>query len=195
MEYRPINEEIVKDVLRNRDEKIRTIHEKMANLYQEAGKDAVLQNIALPAQNLTGMPGAKGNHKDLSDVLLAYQKQYARRNAELREVLWELSDEEEQIYRIWGCFNALDNPFYSILDRLYVKGEKYQSVEQEMGICHNTFENNRAQAVKLIMMHYESELSIAEIIRRDRSRRKINKKGKGRKKEQGMQQMSISDFI
>ena len=58
----------------------------------------------------------------------------------------------------------IDRGEHDIIDRLYVKGELYKSVEQDMGLNHRIFEGKRKQAIRDIQKLYESDLSNAQII-------------------------------
>ena len=190
-----ISEAAVKDILRNREKKINNIHKKMYALHKELGStDDVLETAALPAIKSDGMPGARGTHQDLSDVYLSYQKQLISRNEEIRKIMWSLVEEEERISRVWACFYALDDPYYSILNSIYVENQLYQTVENDFEMSHKTFEKNRQHAVSLIIKFFESGESIADLMNRYRTTdtRKTSKtKGKKKKQSNGYNQMSF----
>ena len=140
MKMTKMTEDRVKNILRFRNSKLKNIHQKMISLYEDANDtDSVLETVALPAQNISGMPGARGEHKDLGNVLINYQNELYRRNAEIREMMWALSQEEQSINRVWACFHVLEEPYYDIIRRLYVVGELYQTVEHESGLTHSYF--------------------------------------------------------
>lgn len=104
---RKISENEVKDILRNYDRKIESIHQQMLNLYEELDCDSLMSEVAFPAADTFGMPGAKGNHGDLSNVLLAYQSKRYERKMEVLAMMWELTEEEEVLRRIWRCMPCL----------------------------------------------------------------------------------------
>ena len=36
-------------------------------------------------------------------------------------MMWALSDQEETVSRVWACFYALEDPYFSILRAVYVE--------------------------------------------------------------------------
>lgn len=195
---RILDEAAVKDILQNREKKIENIHKKMLSLYQELGRnDEVLETVAYPKSELKGMPGGKGNHKDLGDVLFQYNHQLCNRNEEIRKIMWELVEEEDSISRLWACFYALNDPFYSILNALYVENQLYQTVENNFDMSHKTFEKYRQRGMELLLRLYNSGESIAKLMRRHETENSSSKKeGKG-KKNQGneeYEQISLLSF-
>ena len=159
-----VSEMMIKEILRHKDQKIDTIHRKMLNLYEELDSNDSVP-AALPSIKSDGMPSGKGGHTDLGDVLISMQKQRYEHWEEVRRMMWELSEQENMINRVWACFNALEDPFYSILCQIYVNNQKYQSVEDEYDISHKTFEKKRQEGVYQIMRYYESSSSVSELMR------------------------------
>lgn len=190
-----MTEDRVKNILRFRNSKLKNIHQKMISLYEDANDtDSVLETVALPAQNISGMPGARGEHKDLGNVLINYQNELYRRNAEIREMMWALSQEEQSINRVWACFHVLEEPFYDIIRRLYVVGELYQTVEHESGLTHSYFDKKRMEGLQLIIEYYESGESISNLMYKYRSKKKSSKKEK-KKMQNSFQQLSLEDLM
>lgn len=171
-----INEEIIKDILLHKDEKITTIHNKMYSLYEETGRDSALSAAALPPVRLTGMPSAHGNHRDLGDVLLSYQRQRYQYNEEIWKMMWELTEEEQTINRVWACFHVLPEPYYSILRKLYVENQLYRVVEAESDLSHKTFEKHRSDGINLLIRFYGSGDSVADLMRKYRNKKNSKKK-------------------
>lgn len=200
-----IDEEMVKDILRERDREIKSIHEKMLSFYQELkSSDSLLEAVALPAlQGEAGMPSGKGGHKDLSDVLARYQRQLLAQDEEIRKIMWELAEQEKMVNRVWACFRALEEPYYSILHRMYVENQLYQAVEAGFGMSHKTFEKHRRQGIELVIWYYESGADIAELMRMRRGIGPCRKKNKGnsrekpqeRRSETGCGQISIAGYL
>lgn len=188
-----VNEEVVKDILRNKEKKIKNIHKKMLALYREleASEDMRARDV-LPAIRTDGMPGVKGRHKDLGDILLGYQRQQCERNEEIRKMMWALSEQEETISRVWACFYALDDPYYSILQALYVENQLYQAVENSFDISHKTFEKYRQHGISLIMGFYESGESIADLMRRHQTEAVSKKKSMAKKEAENAEYGQIS---
>lgn len=195
MKMTKMTEDRVKNILRFRNSKLKNIHQKMISLYEDANDtDSVLETVALPAQNISGMPGARGEHKDLGNVLINYQNELYRRNADIREMMWALSQEEQSINRVWACFHVLEEPFYDIIRRLYVVGELYQTVEHESGLTHSYFDKKRMEGLQLIIEYYESGESISNLMYKYRSKKKSSKKEK-KKMQNSFQQLSLEDLM
>jgi len=195
MEMTKMTEDRVKNILRFRNSKLKNIHQKMISLYEDANDtNSVLETVALPAQNISGMPGARGEHKDLGNVLISYQNELYRRNAEIREMMWALSQEEQSINRVWACFHVLEEPYYDILRRLYVVGELYQTVEHESGLTHSYFDKKRMEGLQLIIAYYESGESISNLMYKYRNKKKSSKKEK-KKMQNSFQQLSLEDLM
>lgn len=195
MKMTKMTEDRVKNILRFRNSKLKNIHQKMISLYEDANDtDSVLETVALPAQNISGMPGARGEHKDLGNVLINYQNELYRRNAEIREMMWALSQEEQSINRVWACFHVLEEPYYDIIRRLYVAGELYQTVEHESGLTHSYFDKKRMEGLQLIIEYYESGESISNLMYKYRNKKKSSKKEK-KKMQNSFQQLSLEDLL
>lgn len=194
---RSLDEAAVKDILQNREKKIDNIHRKMISLYQELERnDEVLETVAYPKTELSGMSGGKGNHKDLGDVLLQYNRQICNRNEEIRKIMWELVEEEDSISRLWACFYALNDPFYSILNALYVENQLYQAVENNFDMSHKTFEKYRQRGIELLLLFYNSDESIAKLMRSYSKEKTDKRRGRGKKeqKHNGYEQISFSSL-
>ena len=194
---RSLDEAAVKDILQNREKKIDNIHRKMISLYQELERnDEVLETVAYPKTELSGMSGGKGNHKDLGDVLLQYNRQICNRNEEIRKIMWELVEEEDSISRLWACFYALNDPFYSILNALYVENQLYQAVENNFDMSHKTFEKYRQRGIELLLLFYNSDESIAKLMRTYSKEKTDKRQGRGKKdhKHNGYVHISLSSL-
>lgn len=193
---RSINESEIKDILRNREEKTSNIRIKILNMYQELeNTEGLLLSTALPSTELRGMPGGKGGHKDLGDVLQQYYQRLYNRNEEIRSIMWALAEEEESISRVWVCFQALPDPYYSILRELYVENQLYQAVEDRFKGSHKTFERYRQKGIEQLLCFYYSGNSIAELMRRQNTGTVIKRKKKGKQntsqEKQEYEQMSF----
>lgn len=189
-----ISENEVKDILRNRKQKIKNIHEKLIRMYEESNLD-LLPEIALPAFKFDGMPGQKGGNRDLGDVLETYQKRQYARNMEIRETMWALSDQEDRINRVWACFCVLDDPYYTILDSLYVKNGLYETVEKDSDMSHKTFEKYRKEGIHLLVQFYESDESAVELMKNHYLKQNPSHKQKRMAPADGnYEQMSIEEW-
>lgn len=137
----------------------------MFDLYREIeDTDNILRSIALPSIQIPDVPAQGQNYMDTGDVLLRYRRQLYERNQEVRQIMWGLAEEEESICRVWNCFYALKDPYYSILYALYVENQIYQTVEIDYGWSHKTFEKKRKHGIKQILKFYESDLTANQLI-------------------------------
>lgn len=196
LEMRKLSETQIKDILRNREQKIANIHKKMFSLYRELeNTEEIMETAAFPSTEISGMPGRKGGHKDLGDVLLKYNRQIYNRSEEIRKIMWELAEEEESISRLWACFHALGEPYYSILYALYVENQLYQAVEDEFGSAHKTFEKYRKQGIQTLLLIYGSGDSIAELMRRQKPELRGKKKKKKGGAHREYEQINLSALL
>ena len=162
-----LTEKQIQKILRHRKGELSRIRDKMLMLYDDLKgihDSELMKGAALGSPRLTGMPSGKGEHRDLGDIYLKYRRAVYERDEELRKMMWYLSEEEDSICRVWLCFYALQDPYYTILKRLYVDGEKYQIVEAEFGGSHKTFEKHRSNAMTLMTKLYHSDMTDAQII-------------------------------
>lgn len=190
---RNLSETEIKDILRNREQKIESIHKKMFRLYREMEHtDEIMESVAFPSTNLSGLPGGKGGHKDLGDVLVKYNRQLYNRNEEIRRIMWELVEEEDSISRVWACFYALSEPYYSILYALYIENQLYQAVEDSFDVSHKTFEKYRQRGMELLLRLYNSGENVTKLMRRQETEND-SKKGKVKKAEE-YEQISLSSL-
>lgn len=192
MEGRHLDEERVKDILKNKDRKLETIHRKLLLLYESADRESLYGEAAISGVSMDadGVPGTRGMHRDLSDVLERINQMEHARWLELREIMWELSEQEDTINRVWACFYALEDPFFTILEELYVKGELYATVERDFGYSHKTFEKLRAEGIRLIIFFYESGDSAIELLKRNKYSTR-SRHSSGKKQEDTYGQMSL----
>lgn len=160
-----LTEHKVKSILQNKNQILKSTRDKRLQVYEMmADTESAITSSALPSSEVNFLPSGKGNHKDIGDVLLDYRNELRRRNQELRNFLWQLSEMEEGIIRTWSCFCALPDPYYGILKSLYVENQLYQAVEQDFGHSHKTFERYRKRAIQMIIQYYESSMSVSQLL-------------------------------
>lgn len=189
---RVYGEDDMKDILRNREEKLKNIRQKMFSLYNElSDTDALVRSVAVKTAGLSGMPTGKNTHQDTGDVLLRYQGQLQERNTEIRQIMWSLAEEEESICRVWNCFYALRDPYYAILNALYVENQVYQSVKEDFGCSHKTFEKKRKEGIDLLIQFYESRRTAGELI----CQAEKTRKPKARPQTNAYHQMSLQELL
>lgn len=155
-------------ILKEKDKRIECIHSKMMLLYtemknQEKRSDSLIMATALPARPTEGMPRGSG-HSDNLDVLYRYYRQKEENGTEIRMQMWRLSEEEEEIRRLWNCFLVIPEPFYGILCNLYVKKELYAVAQAAFGYSHRMFENKRKEGLELLTLLFNSKYTSLELI-------------------------------
>lgn len=195
-----LTEDEIKDILKHKEELIISIHDKMYMTKKEMSKtDDIIEMASFPSSQLNDMPGGKGEHKDLSDVLLKYYKYLNRQKEEYNELFWILIQRELRIERVWMCFLLLDEPYYSYIKKLYVDNEKYETVERESGYAGSTFRKYRKEAIELIIYFYESDKSMTELMELSQKKliehEKIIIEEKDDSSDAENHQISITDFM
>ena len=198
-----IDEQEIRDILRNRDQKLKVIEDKRTGLYQELNaiqdmRPADVLPSAGPYGHITNIGSTR---KDLDDVYENFQKQTRQRELAIREILWELKEREETILHVWDCLYILDEVYYSVLYGLYVEGLLYTTVEadhkKKYEISHMTFERYRKEGLELLMHYYNSGCSIPELMRMNKMTATHSGKRKGLKVEgsAGYTQISLLDLM
>ena len=195
--YLKMDSKKIKDVLRHHSELTQQIHKQVLEIREKLDEvqQQTIEIASYPKIDLSQEGGGRRTHKDLADVYLRYQKLVNEQEEQLAAEMYVLTIHAEGIHRLYLCFQTLIGEEHDIIDRLYVKGELYKSVEQDMGLNHRIFEGKRKQAIRDIQKLYESDLSNAQIICIQKENA-CGKKGK-RKVEQEYQyeQMSLNDLF
>ena len=163
MEYKVIDAEDVKNILKHRDDRISLIHRKMYTIQRDLrNTDDIIRSVSYPKSEMSGMPHA-GGVKGLEDVYDKYRRVLDDRKKEYADMVFELVEEEITIERVWLCYLALPYPYNDILRKLYVEKQLYKVVEQESGMAHSDFERKRNTAIMYILGNYMSEKSATEL--------------------------------
>uniref|UniRef100_UPI0040570C06 hypothetical protein n=1 Tax=Agathobacter sp. TaxID=2021311 RepID=UPI0040570C06 len=152
MKHKTMTEQQVKDILRNRETLLTSIHRKMSAIEQDMAKtDDMIETMSMPASPISGMPRGCIKQKDLGDVYRNYKKILKQRNEDYRTMFWELVMQEEMIERVWDAYMRLEEPYYSIINRMYVQSMLYAAVESESGWSRQVFEKKRKKGIQLIV--------------------------------------------
>ncbi len=155
-----ISEQFVKEVLRNKDAMLCTIRDKLCSINDEiSNTDEYLKAVALSSHPISDMPSGSGKKRDVSDMYEEYKAKRKQWTGEYAELGRELIRQEEIILRVWRCFLALDEPYFSILNRIYVKKELYHTVQTESGVTLEPFEKRRKRGIETILQLYKSNIS------------------------------------
>lgn len=175
----PINEENVKDVLKNKQKLINSIHTKMKHLNSDIrNKNDIIVSVSLQSKQLSDMPKSFGNFKDISDVYETYIRRLEKQKLEFQNSLWNLIEEEEMIERVWLCFMAIDEPCFGILESMYVRGEKYEFSLSDSGLSNKAFNEKRREGIRTILRLYYSdidEFQLEHIIKDKEQRNELKK--------------------
>lgn len=158
-----------KAILQDKDRRLEGIERKVMLLQKEMMSlkddgDGLILAAAMPPK-LLGMPPGRRGHMDNADVLLRYYRQRQQRMEEISAQIWELSEETEEIRRLWSCFLALPEPYYEILEGMYVAKRLYTDIEKSYGYSHSVFENKRKEGLDLLVEMFKSEYSSLELMR------------------------------
>ena len=167
-----VTEERIKMILSKREKMLRDINEKVILLIKDLDRidDDLIAEKSIHAVSINMMPSAKGGvKKDLSDLIIKLQRDREERKNELYKMIRLLSDQEYMINRVWACFLALDDPYYTMLNQLYVENDLYEAVRQQFDMSPTTFERHRKKALTLIAEYVDSQLSVSEIMRMSHS--------------------------
>jgi hypothetical protein len=143
------------------------INEKVILLIKDLDRidDDLITEKSIHAVSINMMPSAQGGvKKDLSDLIIKLQRDREERKNELYKMIRLLSDQEYMINRVWACFLALDDPYYTMLNQLYVENDLYEAVRQQFDMSPTTFERHRKKALTLIAEYVDSQLSVSEIM-------------------------------
>lgn len=162
-----VTEERIKMILSKREKMLRDINEKVILLIKDLDRidDDLITEKSIHAVSINMMPSAKGGvKKDLSDLIIKLQRDREERKNELYKMIRLLSDQEYMINRVWACFLALDDPYYTMLNQLYVENDLYEAVRQQFDMSPTTFERHRKKALTLIAEYVDSQLSVSEIM-------------------------------
>lgn len=147
-----MTEQEVKEILRNRESLLISIHQKMSVIEQDMTKtDDMIEIMSMPANPISGMPRSFGKQKDLGDVYGNYKKILKQRNEDYKMMYWQLILKEELIEQVWEAYMRLEEPYYSIINRMYVQSMLYATVERESGWSRQVFEKKRKKGIQLIV--------------------------------------------
>ena len=190
---REIVEEDVKNALKEDFAELEEIHRRILTLHDELTNiNSMIQSVALKSPKYGSIGSGGGTKKaDLTEIMIKHERLQRQREIEIRDAIFHLTEEEEQIHRIRVCYQTLRGKQYRYLQELYVLGRQYKEVERDSGVSHAAFERTRKSGIKKIIQLYASNFSNQEIIAQA-SRQKRQKKRK--KKEEGKiyEQLSLN---
>ena len=184
-----IHENDIKRVLKNRQQDLETIHNRLMQMYGELyDTDSMIRSISLKSIDYDGIGGVGSEKTDLADLIIRHERATESRQVEIREEMRRLSLGEEMINRVWVCFQTLRGQEYDFIHELYVHAYPYKFVEKHSGVSHRTFEKIRRRAIKKIIELYQSRYSNIDIIRGARGQ---PKKKREEKETSGYHQLQL----
>lgn len=168
----PVTDEIITDILKNRDERLLAIRERRIHAMEFIrDTDSMILEASMPGQTDNPRGSGPPRQKDLGDVYGNYREKLRQRRKDLKYMLRELMLMEERIARVWACFMALPDPEYSIADDLLVKGRKWDDARRDYG-DYNAFVRNRRRAMSLIKEYYASGMTPSGLFESGEKRRR-----------------------
>lgn len=164
MQKKPITEKDVQEILKYRDNYLNLIHENMFTIQKEIqNTDDIIMSVSLPTYHEVGVQAGTGIYTGLEIVYEEYREILTKRKEEYVDMFFHLIEEEMSIERVWMCFLALREPYFTILNELYVKKQLYSATEKVSGLSHPVFERKRKEGIERIMRYYNSDKSASEL--------------------------------
>ncbi len=102
---------------------------------------------------------ASGKKKDLADLLLITKRMIEEHREELTLKYRVLLEHMVQCHRLRLTFETLDATSREVLNRLYVKKEKWEWIEHDLGLSHRKMVTVRKDAILMMHSRYNSELT------------------------------------
>ena len=161
-----IEEGWIKTVLSDYESFVKTLHDRILQVYELIGKmDDLMLGLAMGKPKLQNVGGSCwGIRADLSDLMMKQQKMEREYALDLYTELWRLTEELESAIRIWACYQSLRGKQYDIIKKLYTEDGLWTVVEAEMKLNHRVFVEQRRLAMDTIIELYNSKKSNKEIL-------------------------------
>ena len=102
---------------------------------------------------------SSGKKKDLADLLLITKRMIEEHREELALKYRVLLEHMDQCHRLRLTFETLDATSREVLNRLYVKKEKWEWIEHDLGLSHRKMVTVRKDAILMMHSRYNSELT------------------------------------
>lgn len=160
-----IEEGWIKTVLSDYESFVKTLHDRILQVYEFIGKmDDLKLGLAMGNPKLKDVEGNCRVKTDLSDLMMKQQKVEREYVLDLYTELWRLTEELESAIRIWACYQSLRGKQYEIIKKLYTEDGLWTVVEAEMKLNHRVFVEQRRLAMDTIIELYNSKKSNEEIL-------------------------------
>ncbi len=179
--------------LSNYENLLKDVRDRIQYLYTSV---ATTNDVLESLQIRSGSGGVTGKHgkRDLADVWQTYQENEKQYAAFLNSYIAGLVEEEEELKRIWICYQCLPHKQRMVLKTLYVEHKPWKMAKSDLHMSHTTFSNYRAAAIKNIQKFFASTLTDLQLLKQ--SRLELPKKEDIRKikKKTETYQMSFEDY-
>lgn len=187
----------VKEFLRNKEQIIDSCKEKIINIKKDLeNNNEMIEAVSLSSKPITDMPKGNGGIIDLSSTFERYEKKLKEREEEYKELLWYVMAKEEAVRRVWACLYLLNDPYYWIMNKLYVEGNLYAAVEYDYGKSHKQFETKRKEAIESILdLYYHCDMTTDQMILKANSITHNDVFIKSKSKENEMEQLNLEDMF
>ena len=192
MKKKEIGEKDIIRCLSNYENLLRDVRERIQYLYTSvATTNDVLESLQMHSGASGTFSGKK--EKDLSDVWETYQENEKQYAVFLNSYITGLVEEEEELKRIWTCFQCLPHIQRFVLKALYVEHKAWKMAKAELRMSHTTFSNYRTAAIKNIQNLYRSPMSDLQLLKCSRAdmAKKVNL---GENLKRKTSQMSLWDL-
>ena len=83
-------------------------------------------------------------YKELADLIFPNINKTVE---DYKAMYCELILQEDMIEQVWDAYMRLEEPYYSIINRMYVQSMLYAVVEQESGWSRQVFEKKRKKSI------------------------------------------------
>ena len=179
--------------LSNYEDLLKDVRERIQYLYTSV---ATTNDVLESLQMRSGMEGTTGGHgkRDLADVWQTYQENEKQYAAFLNSYIEGLVEEEEELKRIWICYQCLPHKQRLVLKELYVDHRPWKVAKSELHMSHTTFSNYRAAAIKNIQRFYGSTLTDLQLLKQSRSELPKKENIRKAKEKTETHQMSFDDY-
>ncbi len=175
--------------LSNYENLLKDVRDRIQYLYTSvATTNDVLESLQMRS-------GSGGHEKrDLADVWQTYQENEKQYAVFLNSYIAGLVEEEEELKRIWICYQCLPHTQRMVLKTLYVEHKPWKMAKSDLHMSHTTFSNYRAAAIKNIQRFYGSTLTDLQLLKQSRLELPKKEDTRKAKKKTETHQMSFDDY-
>lgn len=174
------------------------VRERMINLNEalEEIKNEIIETSQVSVKMSQTPRSVTNNKKDLFDCIESTEKQTRNYYKELTMRYEILMEQMAEVKRVWLVYDTLLPLEREIIKRLYIDNEKWETVENELGINHRILVKKVSNTWEVIRESCLSSASDMELARQKNTWSLLtNSKKNRRNKVKDDGQMEINDFI